>query len=245
LLLGVPALLHAVLRGVTPEQAAGLTWAQRARVEREAAAFFARLGARMRGVGAPGALIELAERASLDEERHAAWATELAERLGVRGPAPEDVAPREVVAGVPDDRRVLAECAALSCVTESLSTVALLAMRERATRADVRAVLHEVLRDEIAHARLGWAYLSTVDDARAKAWLGRELPAIVDGAVTDELLSDEPEDAAMGALEGLGCLSRATRRAVFVAALRDVIAPGFDACGVPTGALRERYARWL
>lgn len=234
-----------MLREVTRERAAGLTWLARARTEREAAAFFARLGARLAGVAAHGALVELAGRAATDETRHAALCVELASTLGVEEEAAPPAPPREIAHGVPEAWRVLADCAALSCVTESLSTVALTAMRERAERADVRAVLHEVLRDEIDHARLGWAYLSSLDDERAKAWLGRELPSIVAGAVTDELLSEEAEDAALGELEGLGCLARVTRRDVFVAALRDVILPGFDACRVPTAALRGRYARWL
>ncbi len=237
-------MLRAVLRQVTREEAAARTWLARARTEREAAAFFARLSTRLDALDAHDALVELAARASADEARHATLCVELAAKLGVATEDPAPVAPRELTTGVPDSWRALAECAALSCVTESLSTVALTAMRERAERGDVRRVLHEVLRDEIDHARLGWAYVSSVQDADAKAWLGRQLPAIVDGAVTDELFSSDEEDPRMRELEGLGCLARASRREVFVAALRDVIAPGFDACGVSTEALRAGYA-WL
>lgn len=241
LLLGESSLLHALLHSMTPEEAAGAAWLERAKVEVEAAAFFARLGGRLAGIGAHGTLIEGAHQASRDELKHTKLCVELAAALGAVGDVDRDVAPREIATGVSDAWRVAAECAAMSCITESLSAVALTAMRERAARDDVRAVLHEVLRDEVAHARLGWGYLSSLDDARAKTWLSTQLPAMLRGSVPAELFSDDPEPALASELESLGCLARATRRDVFIAAMRDVVLPGFDACGVATAAARAEF----
>lgn len=91
------------------------------------------------------------------------------------------------------------------------------------------------------HARLGWAHLSTVRDPAALAWLGDALPGMLSGTVPAEIFDIGSEPGFLLETEGLGCLSRASRREVFTATMRDVVLPGFAACGVDV----TRARGWL
>jgi hypothetical protein len=182
--------------------------------------------------------------AAQDEHRHAVICSDLCARFGVSAPADftdEPIAPARL------SRRdaLLYELAAACCITESESVATLTTLLDADADAPVREALHEIARDEIAHARIGWAHLSREAAARDVSFLGAHLPAMLAGTVDAALFADAPlrsdaePDAA--ALLRLGVLPRARKRAIFLAALDDVILPGFEEFGVPTGAARE----WL
>ena len=225
-------------------QAAGRLWAFRARVELEAAARFDGLTARLREHDAAPEVIELAARASEDEHRHHAMCVELARRFGTEPEIGDTPSAAPVGLGRDDPReRLLAEVVAMSCVTESLSTALLIEMRREATDARVREVAHEVLRDEVDHARLGWAHLAD-EAARGTdvTWLGPRLPQMLAATVHEELFGPpEPDAEAAARLEGLGGLRRRTRCDVFVGTMEGVVFRGLERFGVRTDAGRH----WL
>ncbi len=225
-------------------QAAGRLWAFRARVELEAAARFEDLGARLRALDAAPEVCGLAARASEDERRHHAMCVELARYFGVEPSSFAPAPPMPVGLGRKDPReRLLAEVVAMSCVTESLSTALLIEMRREATVARVREVAHEVLRDEVDHARLGWAHLaSEVSRGVDVGWLGPRLPDMLAATVHEELFGPpEPDPGAALQLEGRGGLRRRTRCDVFVATMEGVVFRGLERVGVRTDAGRH----WL
>jgi hypothetical protein len=227
-------------------RAARALWSGRAATEREAAAFFQRLAGRLRATDATPIVTEMAEQAARDEVRHAGLCDGLVRELGREEPGRAEASKeaREIAPPrAPARARVFHEVVALCCVTESLSAVLLAEMMRVASDERVREVLHEVLRDEVNHARLGWAHLAA-ERARGgvdTAELSRALPRVLATTVPPELFSDDAEPELARELVGLGGLARPVRRDLFVATLRDVVFPGLELHGVDAAAGRA----WL
>jgi hypothetical protein len=134
-------------------------WLEDGLQEHASIAAFARFSMLMLGVGAPPDLVTDAQRASIDEVRHARACFSLARRYGSKeaGPAALRV----------DDTFVpttLAELAALTaeegCVGETLG--ALLAEEQARVARDpvVRRLLERIARDEARHAELAWRFVA-------------------------------------------------------------------------------------
>lgn len=234
-LLGVQRPVHAV-------NAAGRVWAYRARAEREASSRFERLALESE-VGSQGTgLVALARKAARDEQRHAELCAELATRFGCStssGGAPV-VCPPLAPPGLQRRERLLYEIVAMCCVTETLSAALLLEMVRRADDREVKRTVHEILRDEIDHSRLGWAHLALEHERGAVAFLGERMPAILAGTVSEELFWPG-EGSAGSTLDGYGALGRGARLEIFVATMQDVVFPGLERFAVDTAAAR----RWL
>jgi hypothetical protein len=219
-------------------------WRFRHAVESEAALRFARLGERLLAIGADAALTERARAASREEERHAALCAELAAEYGAAlppGPAeePAEVAP----ASLPLRARVLYEVVAACCVAETESVAVLTTLLDAAPRPRVREVLHELARDEVQHARLGWAHLAGEHAAGETAFLAPLVPAMLEGnAPPDLFLRPDPDDDDE-ALLAEGVLPRTLQRQVFTTAMTTVVFPGLERFGVDAGPARAWLAR--
>jgi hypothetical protein len=214
---------------------AGRLWAFRARAELDAAARFQRLEHELARVGGSAALVDLAGEAAIDERRHHVLCAELAQRFGARDVEGVEQPAAPLRTGLHDPReQLLYEMIAMSCVTESLSAALLLQMRREAEDAAVKRVVQEVLRDEVRHARLGWAHLAGESSRRSVAFVGPCLPAILAATVDEEIFAEGtgPGDD----LGALGGLSRATRYAIFTSTMREVVFPGLQRFGVPVTA---------
>jgi len=233
----------------TAERAARV-WVFRTRVERQAASRFASVARRLAGTGAPEVVIDLAQRAAEDERRHAVLCAELAlrfhaatarpllERLADAAEADEDLGSAPVAR-----EQLLVEVVSMSCITETLSTALLGEMHERATDPRVREVIHEVLRDEVQHSRLGWAYLASEHARGSVAFVADHVPGMLAGAITEEIFrpidpGGESEDEL---LARHGALERSRRLAIFAGTMRAVVFPGLARFGVDPSA----GARWL
>ncbi|MCH9686602.1 MAG: ferritin-like domain-containing protein [Deltaproteobacteria bacterium] len=229
-------------------QRAASLWTYRAGVELEAAARFSRLATELQATGADPTVWGLAQQASRDESRHHVLCSDLAYSLG-SATIPTDAAPPRPVhlrRDVPRER-LLAEVVAMSCVTETLSTALLLEMRSQARDSEVRDVVHEVLTDEVDHARLGWAHLAAEASRGPVGWPAPHLPRMLASTVHEELFEGpEPEDAVAEAVAGLGGLRRSSRVAVFMETMGTVVFPGLRRFGIDTTAaetwLAERRA---
>jgi hypothetical protein len=221
---------------------AGAAWRFRWQVERDAQVRFARMAWRMAVLGAPAPLVTLARRASEDERRHAALCARLAEAYGAGLPrrpapaAPPEIAPRRLGAR----EALLYDVVAACCVAETESVSVLTTLLAAPARPAVRAVLRTLARDEIAHARLGWAWLAHARRDGPVAFLGPLLPGMLEGNGAD-LFRPAGRAAADRALLAHGVLPRAAHRALFVRTLETVIFPGLEALGVDAGPGRA----WL
>jgi rubrerythrin len=220
---------------------AASAWSFRWRVELEAEARFARLAHRLERAGASATVVELARRASRDERRHAERCAGLAAAHGqpVSGepPPPPEVAP----AGLPPPDALLYELVAACCVAETGSVAVLTSLLASARDPGLRAVLRELAVDEVAHARLGWAYLAGEHRRGATAFLGPLLPAMLRGSIDDDFFEPVESWREDPALLDAGVLPHAARRDLFVGTLEQVIFPGLEGAGVDTGAGRD----WL
>src|SRR5690606_15690674 len=217
-------------------------WRTRQRFELLAAARFASLAARLAAAGAPGAVVALATRAVEDEKRHAQRCAELASHFG--GPCPTALAlPHAPRLGPKATPKVtlLYELVAMSWITETLSTTLLGALVEHAEESTARTVMREILRDEVRHARIGWAYLSQVVPDGAHGLVAAYLPAMIAATVSEELFDERDEPPEVQTLIGVGQLPRAMRRNLFVATLGEVVFPGLARFGIDPSA----GERWL
>src|SRR5690606_12626602 len=127
---------------------------------------------------------------------------------------------------------VLGHCA----MNETFASAFLEASLEFAKAPLARAAVQELLSDEIEHARIGWAHLSSLDDARRRAvapwllsmvranlkmWRDSPRPYPTDPVVHRH--GAPPADAVERALK---------------VAISDLMLPGLERFGLPTGELR-------
>jgi hypothetical protein len=218
-------------------------WLVRERTEREARALFAGLAADLGVLDVAPALADMARQAAADEDRHARRCRTLVARFAAPAAAPPPLPPRHLRLGPPDldvERRALYASVALSCVTETLATALLLELRRRATDADVRATLNEILRDEVDHARLGWAHLAAVSRTGDPGWLAPHVPGMLHAALGGQVPQGETS-ATEPDLSGYGLLPRARVLDVVRAVSADVLFPGLERFGVDTAEARARW----
>jgi len=222
-----------------PRAAAADAWTFRCRVELEAVARFERLARRMERLGDAAELVALARRASADEARHARLCAERAAALGARpSVAPVRALPEIAPSAASLRERALYEVVAACCISETESMAVLGALLDAARAPALRATLHALARDEVRHARLGWAYLAR---AREVEFLGPLVPAMLEGSAGPDLFQAGVAEPEPGALLELGVLPRRLKRELFERVLVEVTCPGLERLGVDAGPAR----RWL
>ena len=202
------------------------SWSRSAAMEHASIASFAKLALELLAFGAPADLVEDAQRASLDEARHARLAFALAsayagEPIGP-GPLPTpgsiDLAP---------DLVALARAAAVEgCIGETIA--ALVAFEELAGATDtaVRAALAEIAEDEARHAELAYRVVRWAIDVGGEAVRAAVLEVFAGiGEGPHRVASATPAADVDAALAAHGRLPAALEDAVRRRALREVIAP--------------------
>lgn len=219
-------------------RAAGL-WAFRAGAEAEAAARFGALAGALGRCGASPALVAAARKSAEDERRHLRDCAALAGTLGREVRLPEARVALPGSARLPERLRLAQAMVATCCVAETLSALLLDEMRRRSEHPEARSLVHTILRDEVDHARLGWAWAETDLDDAQRAHLAEVLPGVLEDAVQDELFSDGPD--ALLDLEGWGGLRRSRRRALVAEGVAEVVLPGLQRAGVDVSGGR----RWV
>jgi hypothetical protein len=214
-------------------------WAVRHGVETGASLRFAALSQGMRAAGAPATLVELAARASADEVRHAAHCADILRSRQADVPPPETrllfFGPRDV----DPEQRLTYEVVAQSCISETESMATLVTLLDAASDAHLRSVLQELARDEVQHARLGWAYLAWAKDRLDLSFLSAFLPAMATAATGEDLFQPGPPEADDPALLRSGVVPKRDRRRIYLETLHSVVIPGFEEFRVDTGPLRR------
>jgi len=230
---------------LSPElkRAAAWEWRCRYTFEREAMMRFDRLSKSLDAIEGKDQLAALARKAASDESRHAEQCRDLVRHFGEEisdsgAPADRQVAPP----GCSPEEALLYELVAMSCITETLSCALLGALVERATDKQVKETMHSILRDEIGHSRLGWAYLAGASSRSSKRFIADHLPAMLAGTVTQEIFEDRPPHALEEPLSHLGALTRKERLHIFQESMRAVVFPGLERFEIDTQA-GERWLR--
>jgi hypothetical protein len=213
-------------------------WAVRHSVETGASLRFAALSQGMRAAGAPATLVDLATRASADEIRHAAHCADILRARQAEVPAAETrllfFGPRDL----PPEQRLTYEVVAQSCISETESMATLVTLLDAAEDAHLRTVLQELARDEVQHARLGWAYLSWAKNRFDLSFLSGFLPVMAGAASGADLFQPSPPGADDAGLLRSGVVPKRERRRIYLETMHSVVIPGFEEYGVETAPLR-------
>lgn len=216
-------------------------WAVRYRIETEASLRFGSLARRLDAAGALRSLVELAERASKDETRHAAHCERFFRGLGGKTLTAVDRVVEYAPAGLPENERLTYELVSQCCVAETQSTATLVTLLEAAETPELKAVLQELARDEVQHSRLGWAYLAWARPRVDFRFLGPLLPGMIGGSAGPEMFAPPPEEVDRPELLRQGVIPQSLRKEVYVETLETVVFPGFETLGVDT----TQAKRWL
>jgi hypothetical protein len=220
----------------TAQRHAGALWAHRATAELDAAARFDRLVTLLRDAGAKRVVVDMAREAVDDEHRHHTRCVALAQRFGARVPEARGRAPALAAGHRTAVEQAIYETVAMSCVTESLSTALLMEIRAAAVDDEVAATVDEILRDEVDHARLGWAHLAAESPRRDLAFVGPRLPAVLAHTVDEEIFATDDGGPLALEVAGYGGLPRPRRRDVLVRTMHDVVFPGLRSHGIDTAS---------
>ncbi len=200
-------------------------WRQRHRRELDSAGRFRALARTLSAQGDSELSARLAA-AAYDEERHAAVCVEVLARCGLPGPRVHE--PRE---HREDPLRAVVEAL---CIGETLAVGPLEAATERTTHPLLREAFTELMRGEVRHARVGWAWAAE-SGGSALAAMQPELPLLTTRVITE--LLEEPEPPEGGPEWGL--LTRAERAQALRTRLCGVLAPALAGRGLPFEAVRE------
>ena len=214
-------------------------WAARHGVETGAALRFGSLSRRMLQAGAPEALVELAARASQDETRHASRCADILRIRHAEIPPPETRLLEYAPPTLSPEERLTYEVVAQSCISETESMATLVTLLDAARDEHLKTVLQELARDEVQHARLGWAYLGWAKDRLDLSFLTPFLPAMATAATGDDLFQRGPPEADDPALLLGGVVPKRERRRIYLETLDSVVIPGFEEFRVDTGPLRR------
>jgi hypothetical protein len=205
------------------------TWLKDALEEHASVAAFARFTMHLLSVGAPPDLVADAQRASIDEIRHATMCFALARRYGssVRGPGALSLRDAMGEASLIDIAALTAE---EGCVGETLGAV--LAREQLAVARDAEAVrvLRKIARDEARHAELSWrfvrwAILQGGDEVRRA--VAERIEAAISATLAMEIQSYAGID--LDAWHAHGRLTCSEARAVAELAVREVVRPCLQA----------------
>ena len=213
------------------ERAAGV-WGYRAHAEAIASGRFVQLARDLTDVGAPQVVVDLAHRGSEEEDKHISLCMDLVEALGARierPPKPDFQLGDNLV---DKEKTVLLQMVGTSCINETVSATVLAEMMRRAEEGLVHDTIQEILRDEIDHGRMGWAFLAHFAQKNNVGFVGAYLPKLLDIAVEDELFDTPDPDDPDAATMSLGTLPKTERSRLFVAAISELVLPGLEHFGV-------------
>jgi hypothetical protein len=193
-------------------------------------------------IGARPVVVQGALDASQDEARHRDLCAVIAARFGE--PNAKDYAPpRERIGRSTLDMRdrLLWEVVAVCCISETMNTSLLTRCQEVATDAQIRTTLHELLKDEVRHAQLGWAHLAAERAAGRGDFLRDLLPLMLEASVEPGFLEGKLPMPWTEAMYDYGELPLHELVEIYCETVNAVVFRGLDAMGVDIAPGRE----WL
>jgi len=208
-------------------------WARRARSEAHVGQSLLALVPRVRAVGGSPVVLHWLEVAGRDEAVHSELCRRLAESYAGERVEPAEARPVKLPEFGCDDERLetLLLVAGTCCINETLATAWLEANLAQSSAPIAQAANRLHLRDEIDHARLGWAHLASpaVDEDLREA-LAECVPRLLAANVAIWLRPDDFVPAE--GVPGHGVCAYADTVAVIERALQELVLPGFRHVGV-------------
>jgi hypothetical protein len=212
-------------------EAVSSVWLDRAQGELSTAAVFEEIVAVGRALGLVPEVLSMLARASGDELRHARRCHELAELYAGHSLAPPVAlgfeAPKfgEAPAHINGHLLLIYQ----SCLNEGIATVYLQENLRLVRAKAAHELIHELLRDDLVHARIGWAHLaSPVLSVEVRSHVAAALPTLLGLVRVAWLRSSTASDFDC---PEHGCLGRFRHAALVSAAIEELILPGFAHLG--------------
>lgn len=218
-------------------------WLSQAATERRVGHSFEVVHEALRAMGADAGLVEISARAVDDELRHAELCREMASLYaGHAVGAPEELPfthPTHPAAKSDALRRalyVVGQCA----FNETFASAYLESAHASATVPLARAALRELLSDEIDHARIGWAFVSTLDEqtkSELDSWI---LPLAI--ANLREWRSLKLPEGSRSVVGAHGVPEKEAIERALLDAVESLMIPGFERFGFAVGPLKKWHA---
>ena len=237
-----------MLRRLSPKenQLIAETWDFRASAERSALRRFRRLHTELINDGAPEVILNLVEQACDDEDRHIGLCDELAANYGWdRAPSPPTAHHPIGPSHLSDRDRLAYEMVAFCCITETINASMLLEVYRRTKAPDIKSTVHAILKDEVNHSKIGWAFLQHIKQEGRTSGLNPLLPRMFKGAGVEEIYEPYTDERDNAYMADYGELGFKDRTGIFEAVIRDVIFPGLDTMGLDTGPCRDWLAQTI
>ena len=211
------------------------TWAERAQAELGAAQRFRSIGKRLKEYEVPSRISNIANKAAQDEERHAFLCAKIAVKWGHETgfEKPKDV-PKTITHPwnhLPSQDVFLLDVILMCCITESFNASLLNSMYTQSKQSEESRIIHQILKDEVQHAQLGWAFLQLEAQRRDCSFVSNHLVDMLTIAIRNELFSsshllNDPSSYVHGVMPHQDRLPQ------FQATLKEVICPGFSHFGI-------------
>jgi hypothetical protein len=232
-----------VLAWLMKEQLA-ITWAERAQAELGASRRFRQLLVRLQRLNTNPHILQRVEQAEQEEDLHAFLCSKMAMKLGhATGFAiPRGISKTQTYSWVelPERDRLLLDVVVLGCITESLNASLLNTIYAKSDGGEASRLIHRILKDEVKHAQIGWAYLGEECKARDCSFVSDYLVEMVQISVNDALF--QPVTVPLSdASYAFGVMPHHARREQFNATLDEVVCAGLEHFGIDTSDLRN----WL
>lgn len=109
---------------------------------------------------------------------------------------------------------------------------------------EIRTTLRDLLRDEVQHARLGWAHLAAERGHGRGAFLGDALPLMLEASVEPGFLEGEHQAPWVDALFEYGELPWAELVEIYRGTLELVVFKGLEAMEIDTAKGRAWLSRF-
>ncbi|MGO9836649.1 MAG: ferritin-like domain-containing protein, partial [Polyangiaceae bacterium] len=133
------------------------------------------------------------------------------------------------------------EMVAVCCVSETMNTSLMTRCLEVVKDEEIRSTLHELLKDEVTHARLGWAHLAAERAEGHGHFLCDLLAPMLEASIEPGFLETKPLTPWTDALYDYGELPWAELVQIYRDTLNLVVFAGLDSLGVDTSKGRA----WL
>ncbi|OQW46217.1 MAG: hypothetical protein A4S09_16615 [Proteobacteria bacterium SG_bin7] len=209
-------------------------WRNRLRIEYEAAALFAQLGKELaQHYGKHDEVVRLCEGAEEEELSHAKMCIEI---IKYSGEAPAFNYTRKKIQLGPEnltsEQKILYTSLALSCVTETLSTALLTEMQNAAEPGLIKDTVHQILRDEVKHSRIGWAELNRCHQNQNLTWVQPYIPLMLKEALQADIQPMLTRQEAKDDLSAWGILSPLDASLIMENTITQIISPGLQRYGL-------------
>jgi hypothetical protein len=210
----------------------------------EASARFTRMASELAELGAEAVVVQGARDAAADEARHRDLCALQAERFGEPNPKDYVVPQQRIGASRSDTReRLLWEVVAVCCLSETMNTSLLSRCQELVKDEELRSTIHELLQDEVQHARIGWAHLAAERAAGRGDFLAGALPLMLEASIEPGFLQQGESMPWIDELYDYGELPHAGLVRIYRETLDQVVFRGLEAMGVDTSKGRAWLAK--